>query len=119
MTTIDETAFQNSPNVTVLCDTDSYAHTFAEDSGIAFTLIDAPKKGYYLGDADLDDCVSIFDATHIQRILAELEDDPDGESSKRGDVDFNGIDIFDVTKIQRWLAHFEDADPRIGTIIYV
>lgn len=70
-----------------------------------------------LGDADRDGVITIFDAAHIQRILADMDlpdDILDVEYSKLvygfnirclSDFDRDGDrTIFDVTAIQRYLA---------------
>ena len=66
------------------------------------------SKDYKRGDTDGDGVVSIADVTAIQRLLAELDTDPDGSMSMRGDVSQNGLDILDATLIQRYLAQLGD-----------
>ena len=62
-----------------------------------------PGASAIRGDADGDDSVTIFDATAIQRHLAEIE--VDGFSEDAADADGDGsLSIFDATAIQRWLA---------------
>ena len=57
-----------------------------------------------LGDADLDGEVTVLDATHIQRYLADLEELSD-DAMKTADADEDGsVTILDATVIQRWLA---------------
>ena len=75
-------------------------------TGIAVSA-DATES-YLVGDADGDGCISVLDATKIQRVLAELVIDEDGSIAMRGDVDNNGLDVLDATKIQRFLAGFRD-----------
>jgi len=65
---------------------------------------------YLLGDSDLNNEVTVLDATAIQRHLAKLD-----ELSSLGeflaDVDLNQeITITDATYIQRWLAHLSCPD---------
>lgn len=56
------------------------------------------------GDADLDGDVSIFDATHIQRALADFFE-PSERERVAADIDDSGtMDIYDVICIQRLLA---------------
>ena len=64
---------------------------------------------YINGDADGDGDISIFDATCLQRLLAEIIRDTDGMIAIRGDVDKNGLSITDATLIQRYLANFPDS----------
>ena len=63
----------------------------------------SPVQALILGDADIDDDVTIFDATAIQRHLAEL---PVAKFDKyAADADEDGdVTIFDATAIQRYLA---------------
>ena len=61
------------------------------------------------GDADGDAEVTILDATHIQRYLVGLDDDPHGIIEILGDADMDGeLSILDATAIQRFLAGFEN-----------
>ena len=61
------------------------------------------------GDADADAEVTILDATHIQRYLAGLDDDPCGIIEILGDADMDGeLSILDATAIQRYLVGFEN-----------
>ena len=65
-----------------------------------------------LGDADCDESISIFDATAIQRFLAEIP--VPNFSEKAADADEDGsVSIFDATSIQRWLADIP-TNPNIG-----
>lgn len=70
----------------------------------AASALSAHKMNTVIGDVDLDGSVSIFDATRIQRWLAEMAEltpvalclsDTDGDAC---------ISVFDVTRIQRTLA---------------
>lgn len=117
VTEIADTAFESDENLVIYCNTDSYAHQYAEAKGIEYVLIDAPfDVSYMVGDADGDGKITILDATKIQRLLAALVDDADGMIALRGDADDNGIDILDATRIQRWLAGFTITEP-IGETI--
>ena len=61
-------------------------------------------QGKLMGDADGSDTVDIFDATKIQRVLADI-DEKDAYFDLVADVDQSGaVDIFDATMIQRFLA---------------
>ena len=69
-------------------------------------------EGGVLGDADIDDDVTIFDATAIQRHLAELP--VENFNEKAADADEDGdVTIFDATAIQRYLAELP-SNPNIG-----
>ena len=110
VTTIDDTAFMRSDNVTIYCYTDSAAHQFAVTKEIPFVLLDAEPptepptepKQYLLGDADTDGDVTILDATVIQRVLVGYVVNSFDE--KAADVSVDGLDIVDATIIQRYLA---------------
>lgn len=63
---------------------------------------------YKKGDTDMDGRISIDDATHIQRYLAEMLACDDFWSFFTADTDNNGvIDINDVSVIQRELLQYE------------
>ena len=65
------------------------------------------QNGVYLrGDADGDGMLTIMDATRVQRVLAEIEPDDDGETALRASVTSEGLSILDATAIQRYLAGF-------------
>lgn len=67
--------------------------------------LSAAADSYLIGDADGDGNVTIFDATKIQRVIADMDPDEDGAIIRRGDVDQDEeLTIFDVTYIQRYLA---------------
>ena len=99
---IGEDAFEGCDELTIVCPKNSYAAEYAEANGIKYSYI---VYGTYIrGDSDGDGVVSIMDATRIQRVLADFdEEDTDGVRF-RGDVDGNGLDIFDATAVQRYLA---------------
>lgn len=68
---------------------------------------DTPRQ-YYYGDVDLDNSVTIFDATAIQRNLASIKDFSELQTLL-GDVDDDFVvSIFDVTAIQRRLAEMDN-----------
>lgn len=75
---------------------------------VSAVSVSAAKITYMRGDADGDSFVTISDVTRIQRVLADLEKDPNGIVKRNGDVDNNGLDITDATKIQMYLAEFND-----------
>ena len=61
-------------------------------------------QGKLMGDTDEDDEVTIFDATRIQRVLADI-DKKGTYYDVLGDVDQDkDVSILDATVIQRWLA---------------
>ena len=77
-----------------------------------------PTEPYLLGDSDGDGIVTVLDATKIQRILAVLDEDPDGMITLRGAVDGAAtLNIMHATAIQRYLADFEVSAP-VGTWVY-
>lgn len=79
--------------------------TLDGDIGINFyvTLTDAQLTR---GDANVDGTVTIFDATVIQRELADLY--VPAFNDKAADITGDGLDILDATAIQRYLADFDD-----------
>ncbi|MBQ9515790.1 MAG: dockerin type I repeat-containing protein [Ruminococcus sp.] len=70
---------------------------------------------YILGDADGDGQITVLDATKVQRVLVDLDDDPDGMITLRGDSNRDGLDVMDATRIQRYIADYEIAVP-IGEV---
>lgn len=107
VTEIADTAFDRDEDLVIYCNSGSYAHSYAEEKGIEYVLLDVPVDvTFILGDADGNGTVTILDATKVQRLLVSLIDDPDGMIALRGDADGKGIGILDATKIQRWLAGF-------------
>ena len=112
VTEIADTAFDGCDNVVIYANGGSYAIEYAIANGIDYVLTDAPVEvTYMVGDADGDGAVSILDATKIQRVLADLDDDPDGMIARRADSDGDGLNILDATRIQRYLADFEVSEP--------
>lgn len=105
VTSINSSAFKNDTDIVIHCSTDSYAHTFAEQNGIAFVLTDAVQ--YELGDVNMDEIVNVNDATEIQRYIANIVTLND-EQRELADVDQDGdVTINDATKIQRIIANIE------------
>lgn len=66
---------------------------------------------YTIGDCDGNGTVSIEDVTLLQRLLSELEADPDGEIAMRGSVNGEKLSITDATEIQIFLAGYEVTSP--------
>ena len=74
----------------------TYAETFANKKDFMFVPV-------ILGDTDLDEKVTILDATAIQRTLASLP--TNSYDKKAADADEDGkVTILDATAIQRHLA---------------
>ena len=98
--------------MTIFGETGSYAETYVDEAKIPFIDVEKmPSEPFLLGDTDGDGEVTIIDATRIQRILADLDDDRDGLMTLRGDTNGYGLDIIDATSIQRYLAQFVVTDP--------
>ncbi len=115
---IDKTAFKNSPNVTIYCYTDSFAHSFAKDNNIAFFLVDGVNDIGIYGDVGDDSVVSVMDATHIQESIAKIVELSEYEKL-RADVDFDlSVSVIDATSIQKHIAKLETGLP-IGTPVFV
>ena len=73
------------------------------------------KPSFILGDADDDGDVTIFDATCVQRYLAQLPVTKFSETAADADED-GDVTIFDATAIQRYLAQLP-TNPNIGKIV--
>lgn len=90
----------------------SYAHQYAIDNNIRYTLLDGVK----LGDVDGDGDITITDATAIQRYLAELET-LDAIHLYAADANEDKeVDIADATAIQMSVAKIPTGHP-IGEVI--
>ncbi|WP_407382892.1 CotH kinase family protein [Ruminococcus sp.] len=59
---------------------------------------------YLLGDADGSGEVDIVDATTIQRVLSDLQEDNDGRIALRGTLTGEALAITDASAIQRYTA---------------
>ena len=70
------------------------------------------KPSFILGDADDDGDVTIFDATTLQRHLAQLPVTEFNEAAADADED-GDVTIFDATATQRYLAQLP-TNPNIG-----
>ncbi len=82
---------------------DGYFPSASENKYAKLCIAYIPQKVYEKMDVDRDGTVTIFDATFIQRVLAELEFVEDFDSY--GDVDGDSrVSILDATYIQRHLA---------------
>ena len=88
-------------------DTDRFGLFILSEDG------EAPELVQY-GDVDLDNEITIIDATFIQRRLAGLEKFTE-QQDIIGGVDTDGeLSILDATHIQRWLAGLENELERFG-----
>lgn len=109
---ISDTAFMNSNFVRFHVWYGSYAHQYAIDNNIRYTLLDGVK----LGDVDGDGDITITDATAIQRYLAELET-LDAIHLYAADANEDKeVDIADATAIQMAVAKIPTGHP-IGEVI--
>ena len=100
---IDPTAFDDCKDLVIYCNSDSYAHEFAEENQITHVLLDT-DNGYYLGDVDNNRAVEILDITFIQRSLANMTI-PDDYNIEHGDIDGdNQITSTDNAIMMRSLA---------------
>ena len=69
---------------------------------------------YYLrGDADGNGIIDINDVTFTQRLLAELETDPDGMATLRANLHDETLTIDDATSMQEYLAEIPN-DCKVG-----
>ena len=107
VTYIAETAFQNTPNLTLGVWFGSYGHEYAQSHNIPYILLDS----VLLGDANGDGYVNISDVTDIQRAVAEMGT-LDDLRKKAADVNGDGVvTIDDATLLQMYLAEYETAYP--------
>ena len=112
VTYIAETAFQNTPNLTLGVWFGSYGYEYAQSHNIPYVLLDEVK----LGDANGDGSVNINDVTQIQRHLAELES-LEGIYLHAADANQDGtLDISDATTLQMYLAKYDIPYP-IGEVM--
>lgn len=102
VTEIADNAFPKNSSIIIKGTAGSAAEEYAAANNIPFVDISTPPV--LLGDVDSDNTVSIFDATAIQRWLAELPSSSFNEAVADADED-GGVTIFDATAIQRWLAN--------------
>ena len=127
---ISGTAFSND-TITLGVYYNSPAYLYAMENGIDYEILDpqnvptepvtepvtqpettqSVEVTFILGDADGDGFITILDATKVQRVLADLDDDTDGMITLRVAVDGDVLNIMHATKIQRYLAEFEVAEP--------
>ncbi len=64
---------------------------------------------YIRGDANGDGVITIKDVTTVQRVVAQLQEDPKGEITRRARVTSKyNLSISDATAIQSYLAEFEN-----------
>lgn len=120
VTTIDEwslgyQSYSRIAGFTIYGTAGSAAEKYAKDN--QFTFIEGTAPAAILGDADLDNTVTILDATAIQRHLAELPNESFFDKAADADRD-GGVTILDATEIQRHLAGLP-ANADIGKLIAV
>lgn len=98
-------------NRTQLMDVMDFYKDYCNDEiGGTFVIKAVGSTQDVLGDADLDGELSIIDATHIQRYLAQLTTFND-KQLLLSDVDCDGVvSIIDATRIQLSLANLEFTD---------
>ncbi|MBQ3264151.1 MAG: leucine-rich repeat protein [Ruminococcus sp.] len=99
--TIAPGAFEGSDQVVIRCERESYAAAYAKENSIRAEY----PYSYKIGDANGDGLISMFDVTALQRLMAHMEDDPDGLLTLRGCVTGGTLSAVDITLIQRYLAH--------------
>lgn len=104
---IADDAFDGCDDVTFYVYHDSVAMNYAIQNGIDYFIVDQ----YMIGDANNDFDISITDATKMQRVLADLDADPDGKIAIRSDTtDQKGyFDVTDAVVIQRVLARLTES----------
>lgn len=106
LTEIADNAFEGCDALVIYCTKESYALQYAIANEIDYVITNPDIITYLRGDANGDDYVTIFDATVIQRTIANLPTTAFYE--RAADIDNNGLDVNDATNIQRYLAVFSD-----------
>ena len=115
VTYIGENAVENCQKLTFCGTKGSYVQEFAESAGAPFDNIgNVTASGMVLGDANNDLDLTVIDATIMQRVLAEMnENSYDLQAPRIVEwLDVNGdggVNISDVTMIQRFLAEYVDS----------
>lgn len=108
VTSIAPNAFEDDDALIIRCSRDSYAAQYAEENGIRVQF----PCTFLSGDADGDNEITIYDVTLIRRVLAQFEDDADGQITLRGSVSGGeNLDMIDATTIQRFLAKMKISYP--------
>lgn len=109
VTEIAENAFEGCSNLIIYGKRGSYAIEFAIANDIPYVETDYKTVTYVIGDADGDGTVTIIDATKIQRVLVDLDEDTEGMVTLRGHTypEDDTLSIIDATRIQRYLVDFE------------
>lgn len=77
-------------------------------STVAYASGNGNAQTYVRGDANGDGIVSVYDVTLIQRIIAEMETDPDGAIAQRANIISDKLDIGDAAEVQRYIAEFDN-----------
>ncbi len=94
-----------------IADVDYYVTGERDQNGhlIAYPWNYTPTPKYFYGDVDLDENITIADATKISFYLAQFEDSKLSDLQQAlADVDGSGtVTIADATAIQFWLAEME------------
>ena len=85
----------------------NFRNKYLDVSNAAINIEPASVKteSFILGDVDLDNVVTIIDATCIQRYLVDIQISNPESIEIRGDIDGDGLNIIDATLIQRFLVN--------------
>ena len=84
---------------------------------LSAVCLSAGARGSLRGDADDDGAITSIDVTIVQRVVAGMVTDDDGEIAQRCDMDGDGLSLPDATAIQRFLAGLH-VDYQIGDDTY-
>ncbi len=79
------------------------------------------RYSFLRGDADGNGILEITDATKIQRVLADLEEDSDGKIAIRAAFSDDTLNIYDATTIQRYIAMMDvpyELNEQTSVILY-
>lgn len=76
-----------------------------------------PIEKILIGDVNLDEDITIDDATEVQKYLADLQNLSDKALIAADTDSLDGIDIFDATRIMFYLADMKDRSGNCGKYI--
>lgn len=104
-----EGTYEINTTINTFADTDNHKYVYnGKVLDGNFTAYGIIEEAPLLGDVDLDNFITIMDASYIQRYIAQIEKNMSDASKFCADVDADGsVTIIDSTFIQRFLAHLD------------
>ena len=115
---IDATSFAGNDDIVFHCYADSYAHSFAEDNGIEYVLIDDPVTPD--PTEPVTEATEATTTTEPETVATEATEPPTTApvSYIMGDVDNSGnVDVVDATFAQRYTIHASIPDEILDGIV--